>query len=114
MTLAGERERAALRSKVLRRLGGRTRPMRGSAATFRTHQPLAPRCFTNSKDGHRLAAILGGTGGLKLISCKGNDRTLLFRAPFDGLLSAGWQLVLDGEIAVFLERRALPRRWPLV
>ena len=51
-------------------------------------------------DGHRLAAILDGSGGLKLISRNGNDRTPLFRAPFDGLLSAGRQLVLDGEIAV--------------
>jgi bifunctional non-homologous end joining protein LigD len=50
-------------------------------------------------DGHRLAAILDSSGGLKLISRKGNDRTL-FRAPFDGLLSAGRQFVLEGEIAV--------------
>jgi len=32
------------------------------------------------------------TGGLKLISRNGNDRTPLFRAPFDGLLSAGREL----------------------
>ena len=51
-------------------------------------------------DGHRLAAILDGRGGLRLISRRGYDRTPLFRAPFRELLAFGREIVLDGEIAV--------------
>jgi len=51
-------------------------------------------------DGHRLVAILDGRGGLKLISRKGYDRTLLFHSPFDELLSSRREMLLDGEIAV--------------
>jgi bifunctional non-homologous end joining protein LigD len=51
-------------------------------------------------DGHRLAAIFDGDGGLKLISRRGYDRTPLFRAPFRELFALGREIVLDGEIAV--------------
>ncbi|MBV9017856.1 MAG: hypothetical protein JO058_19575 [Alphaproteobacteria bacterium] len=51
-------------------------------------------------DGHRLIVIATGDGRLKLVSRKGNDRTALFRAPFDDLAAVGRAIVLDGEIAV--------------
>ena len=55
-------------------------------------------------DGHRLAAILDGRGGLRLISRRGYDRTPLFRAPFRELIAIGREIVLDGEIAVADDR----------
>jgi bifunctional non-homologous end joining protein LigD len=51
-------------------------------------------------DGHRLVAIADRSGGLRLVSRNGYNRTELFRAPFDGLVALGRELVLDGEIAV--------------
>ena len=51
-------------------------------------------------DGHRLAAILDGRGGLRLISRKGHDRTPQFRQPFRELQALDREIVLDGEIAV--------------
>jgi bifunctional non-homologous end joining protein LigD len=55
-------------------------------------------------DGHRLLAVVDGDE-IKLISRNGHDRTPLFRAPFNKLITAGLPpLVLDGEIAVPDER----------
>jgi bifunctional non-homologous end joining protein LigD len=51
-------------------------------------------------DGHRLVAVVGGPGGLTLISRNGFDRTPLFRGPFGKLAGGSRTLVLDGEIAV--------------
>jgi bifunctional non-homologous end joining protein LigD len=51
-------------------------------------------------DGHRLIALIGGPGGLTLISRNGFDRTSLFRGPFGKLAGGNRTLVLDGEIAV--------------
>ena len=51
-------------------------------------------------DGHRLLAIVSGSG-IRLLSRNGHDRTELFRLPFDKLPPAGLPaMVLDGEIAV--------------
>jgi bifunctional non-homologous end joining protein LigD len=51
-------------------------------------------------DGHRLAAVVDGRGGLRLLSRNGYDRRALFQTPFADLTSRGRDMVLDGEIAV--------------
>jgi hypothetical protein len=49
---------------------------------------------------HRVAAIIDRRGGLRLISCRGRDRTRLLGAPFRELAAIGREIVLDGEVAV--------------
>jgi ATP-dependent DNA ligase len=51
-------------------------------------------------DGHRLAVVLDGRGGLRLLSRNGYDRRGLFDAPFADFARLGRDMVLDGEIAV--------------
>ena len=50
-------------------------------------------------DGHRVVAILDGTGGLRLLSRNGYDVTGKFGAALNGLPELGRAMVLDGEIA---------------
>jgi bifunctional non-homologous end joining protein LigD len=57
-------------------------------------------------DGHRLVAVVDGTGVLRLLSRNGYDRSRLFRAPFQDITALGCELVLDGEIAVPDEKGA--------
>jgi bifunctional non-homologous end joining protein LigD len=50
-------------------------------------------------DGHRLAVIADGSGGVRLVSRNGFDRSRLFGSVFADLTQLRRQIVLDGEIA---------------
>src|SRR5262249_14089889 len=49
-------------------------------------------------DGHRLAVITDGAGGLRLLSRNGYERSRQFGPVFASLAALGRQVVLDGEI----------------
>jgi ATP-dependent DNA ligase len=55
-------------------------------------------------DGHRIAALADGKGGLRLLSRNGVDRTTRFAAAVDGLAGLDRSFVIDGEIAAPDER----------
>jgi bifunctional non-homologous end joining protein LigD len=55
-------------------------------------------------DGHRIAALADGEGGLRLLSRNEIDRTARFAAAVDGLAGLGRSFVIDGEIAAPDER----------
>jgi bifunctional non-homologous end joining protein LigD len=50
-------------------------------------------------DGHRLAVIADGIGGVRLLSRNGYERSRQFGRAFSELAQLGRQIVLDGEIA---------------
>ena|SRR5258708_2231738 len=55
-------------------------------------------------DGHRIAALADGKGGLRLLSRNGINRLDRFAAAVDGLAGLGRSFVIDGEIAAPDER----------
>jgi bifunctional non-homologous end joining protein LigD len=55
-------------------------------------------------DGHRLAVIADGNGGVRLLSRNGYERSRHFGPVFAGLARLGRQVVLDGEITAPDER----------
>jgi ATP-dependent DNA ligase len=50
-------------------------------------------------DGHRLAVVADGSGGVRLLSRNGYERSRLFGPVFADLARIGRRVVLDGEIA---------------
>ena len=55
-------------------------------------------------DGHRLAVIADGNGGVRLLSRNGYERSRQFGPMFVDLARLGRQVVLDGEITAPDER----------
>jgi bifunctional non-homologous end joining protein LigD len=55
-------------------------------------------------DGHRLAVIADGEGGVRLLSRNGYERSRHFGAVFADLARLGRQILLDGEITAPDER----------
>ena len=71
-----------------------------------SHEPPAGDgwLFEVKHDGHRLAVIADGNGGVRLLSRNGYERSRHFGAVFADLARLGRQLVLDGEITAPDER----------
>src|SRR5262249_5296554 len=95
---------APLRSPAWRhRLPHRCR--RGSRSTARSEPPVGDDwLFEVKHDGHRLAVIADGDGGVRLLSRNGHERSRHFGPVFADLAQLGRQIVLDGEIAAPDER----------
>jgi bifunctional non-homologous end joining protein LigD len=71
-----------------------------------SHEPPAGDgwLYEVKHDGHRLAVLTDGDGGLRLLSRNGYERSRHFGAAFADLARLGRQVVLDGEITAPDER----------
>jgi bifunctional non-homologous end joining protein LigD len=89
--------------------GVRPAPLPSSVAfQFASACPAPPSgdgwIYEVKHDGHRIAALADGKGGLRLLSRNEIDRTARFAAAVDGLAGLGRSFVIDGEIAAPDER----------
>ncbi len=89
--------------------GARPAPLPSSVAFQLATATAAPPSgdgwlYEVKHDGHRIAALADGQGGLRLLSRNGIDRASRFAAAVDGLAGLGRSFVIDGEVAAPDER----------
>jgi ATP-dependent DNA ligase len=76
-------------------------PSRGAfqIATSSPEPPVGDGWLFEVKDGHRLAVITDGDGGVRLLSRNSYDRSRHFGPVFGKLARLGRRVVLNGKIA---------------